>query len=326
MVAETAPGEETSQAVVARLNAHLKRFPDSPRQVDVLLRLGRAHQTLKEWPEALAAFQKVPPAHASSREALAGLTDAYRALVEQERTDPEDLSRLADDARQHLGERLSADSATWASEDCAAAVVLARLELARQPPNAKAADEGLNRAETRLATLATASPETAKSASSLLAEARRLRVLSLAGRGELDAARDTLGRLSDAEPGAFLELLDGLDRAAPQQPETARALAQLQRETALRLADRRDALSDVQRDRLDRVLARAYALTGDGPSAIRLYRALAGAHPRDAELKIALANTLAAEGAKEQLAEARGVWKESRRSMSRGRFRGARPV
>jgi tetratricopeptide (TPR) repeat protein len=309
MVAEATPGEDASAAVVARLIAHMQRFPESPRLAEVALRLGRAHGARSEWPEALAAFQKVPSAHASSREALVGLTAAYRSLIEQERSDPEDLGRLADDAQMRLGERLPVESDAWTVEECAAAVLLARLHLVRQPPDANAADDRLNRAENRLATLSTDSPENAKNASALLAEARQLRVVSLAGRGELDAARVTLGRLADAEPGAILELLDGLDRVAPERPETARALAQLQRETALRLADRRDTLSDAQRDRLDRVLARAYALTGDGPSAIRLYRALAASHPREVELKIALADTLANQGGAEQLSEARGVWK-----------------
>lgn len=309
MVAERTPSDEAASAVIERLTRHLERFPHSPKLAEAALRLGQAQLDRDEWAEALVAFQRVPGTHAAAKEALAGMTRAYRALTDLAGGDADNLTRLAEDVRTQWAERLPEDPRTWGVEACDGAVVAARLELARPSPNARTADDWLNRAEERLVKLAAETPETANRTEVLLAETRRLRVLSLAGRGELEAARQSLSRLADVEPESLLSLLDGLDRAAPNRPETAQALAQLQRETVLRLADRRATLSEAQRDRVDRVLARAYAVTGDRAAAIKIYRELVKARPREVELKIALAETLVDEGGAERLAEAGELWK-----------------
>jgi tetratricopeptide (TPR) repeat protein len=308
MVAEAMAGDEAARVVIERLTAHLERFPESPRRAEAALRLGQMQLARSEWAEALLAFQRIPPTHASASAALSGMTRAYRELTDLAQGDGDNLTRLADDMRTQWQARLSSDARTWDVEGCDAAVAVARLELIRATPDFKTADDWLNRAEEGLIPLSASAPEVAPRTGSLLAETRRLRVLSLAGRGELESARQMLARLADAEPESLLLVLDGLDRTESSRLETAKPLAQLQRETALRMEARRGELSEVQRLRVDRVLARAYALTGDRVAAIRIYRDLVKTRPTEIEWKIALAEALGDEGGAERLTEAVELW------------------
>lgn len=271
-------------AWIAALDDHLLRFAQSPTRVDVLWQSGQAALAEEDWPVALARFREVPPDSPRAASSLAGVTTAYRRLVQDRDVSPDDRSRIVADARQTLEPRLTGTA--WTDTQVDAALFLAESALGQTPPDYPIAERWLKR-------VSEAAPPGSETPAAWLPRAHQLHVLALAGRGEIESARRKLRELSP-QPRQLIEVLAGLDEIARWQPAARPALAQLQRDAALDLDAARNDLAPEEQTRLDRTLAEAFLATGDRAAAVLRYRALAKRLPADPTVQKTLAELLLA--------------------------------
>lgn len=267
---------------IAALDDHLVRYPNSPTRVDALWQRGQAALADEDWPVAIARFLEVPADSPRAASSLAGMTTAYRRLVQDRDLSPDDRARIVTDARQTLEPRLA--SQPWADTQVDAALFLAESALGQTPPDYPVAERWLKR-------VAETAPPASDTPAAWLPRAHQLHVLALAGRGEVDAARQKLRELSP-RPKELIEVLAGLDEIARWQPAARTALAQLQRDAALDLDAARNNLGPEEQMRIDRTLAEAFLATGDRAAAVLRYRALAKRLPNDASVHKTLADLL----------------------------------
>jgi predicted Zn-dependent protease len=138
-----------------------------------------------------------------------------------------------------------------------------------------------------------------------------LQVVSLAGQGKFQEARDMLQKLSATSPPELLRILDGI---APLQSDDREdpfhTLGDLQLEAALRLDRQRSELSAPEQRRLDECLARAYVATRQPARGIEIYEKLLDRAPRDKPLLTAYAELLVKCATKDCLKKALGAWQK----------------
>ncbi|MCA9080996.1 MAG: tetratricopeptide repeat protein, partial [Planctomycetaceae bacterium] len=140
-------------------------------------------------------------------------------------------------------------------------------------------------------------------------QAEQLRLISLAGRGQLNDAREQLDQLQSAAPATLLELLHGLSELGSHLPEaTSRDLGELQQQMGRRLQSRRAELTESQQRMLDEILAQAYVASGDLPEAAAVYKQLLQATPNDKRLMATLARVYFQRGQASDLEQAQHWW------------------
>jgi hypothetical protein len=281
---------------IAAVDAHLARFAKQPTAVEAWWQRGQAALGDHDWAAAVAALEHVPAAHRRGGSALEGLGLAYRELLAGIGEAADERERLVKAARGALEPRLSATEA-WGEPEMSAALFLAETALDEAKPDAATADRWLQRLESLPERPVSPMNGVETASETAVRETRRLtitrlRILALAGQGEIDAAQKRLTALND-HPDTLLKLLAGLDALAKARPETRPALARLEADTALRLDAARETLSPAQRIELDRALGAACLARGDHAGAILRYRRVSEALPNDRSARRLLAGLLA---------------------------------
>ncbi len=270
------------------LGEHLEHWPDAPTANDARLRLGRIEEHRGRWEAAVAAYRGVSADYDEYPRVLDALARCYRTWLGQRRAEGEPTAEAAREAARWFESLVvTSDGAlpqSWTLARRTAALAAAELRLAHTGDGSARAAALLHAA---LADAGEVSAEWAAAAESLL-------VFALAAEGQRQEAAGILARLSGGPPTQLLGTLDGLARAAEQAaPDARRELAELQLQTIGLLEPRWDDLPAGQRQRVERLRARALTDAGQTAEALAAYAELAEAHPDDAAVQEAYAALLA---------------------------------
>ena len=277
---------------IAALDNHLTRFAEKPTALEAWWQRGQAALADEDWAVAIAALQHVPANHRRAGSVLEGLVVAYRKLLSGLADSADERGRVVADARVTLEPRLQSIT-EWGESETSAALFLAETSLQGTTPDYDTADRWLKRLESLPVPAASAmTSASAAERETRVATISRLRILALAGKGEIDAAQTRLTALNN-RPEALLEVMAGLHALASVRPEARAAIARLERDAALRLDAARDALAPAQKIELDRALAAACLAMGDRDAAILRYRRVIEAVPNDRPTQAVLAGLLA---------------------------------
>jgi hypothetical protein len=277
---------------ISALDNHLARFAGNPTALEAWWQRGQAALADEDWAVAIAALQHVPANHRRAASVLEGLVIAYRKLLSGLAESADERRRVVADARVTLEPRLNPIT-EWGEAETSAALFLAETSLQGTTPDYDTADRWLKPLESLPVPAASAMTSAgAAEREARLATISRLRILTLAGKGEIDAAQTRLTALNN-RPEALLEVMAGLHALASARPEARAAIARLERDAALRLDATREALAPPQRIELDRALAAACLAMGDRDAAILRYRRVIEAVPNDRPTQAVLAGLLA---------------------------------
>ena len=215
--------------------------------------------------------------------------------------------------------RLPAPPRGWTSDEAGLVISLARLGLKRVRPDYRRIDQLLETILARgPAVIAVSGRKPDTDAVTIRDNTRQLRVLSLAGQGRLDQARQLVASFA-GRPDDLLALLDGLDQvAATTRPADRRRLGELQLQAAESLDAQRNSLDPANRQRLDRCLAQAFVAAGFPLRAVAVYERLVKAAPRDWKPRIRLAGVRLLIGTSAQKQAAITDWRAAERLLRPG--------
>jgi tetratricopeptide (TPR) repeat protein len=144
-------------------------------------------------------------------------------------------------------------------------------------------------------------------------------VVSLAGQGRIEEARQVLEGLAVAEPRTLLGILLGLTKLAERIPKAQRQeLGHLQLQAARRLDEQRAALDEGEQRLLDESRAEAYLAAGNIYDAALLYESLLKTQPRDRRLLRIVTELLEQQGTPEALRRAKEFWQRIEALEKRG--------
>lgn len=308
------------------LQQHRQRYAGTPSAAEAAWMLAQLEEGRQQWTAALPLYLELAqdPRHGAAAQQRAAIL--YEQILDRLRTMGQPLDAWEDQAVEELAafvRGFPASPAEWSAVQSEVCLRLARIVLAhREHPYSEAdklltavqqAGEARHREAVRLDTTP------AEEWSRMLHLAAQLRVVSLAGQGRIDEARQLFDSLAVAEPLTLLGLLQGLARLAEQIPEQRRIpLAHLQLETARQLRDQRTELTDEQRRVLDECLADASLAAGNIVDAIAMYESLLRSAPGDLARTRRIAGLLEREGTPESLARARSYWRQLERAERPG--------
>ncbi len=297
------------------LEQHRAHYPQHATAAEATWFLAQLEEYRQQFSAALELYEQVPADHARGLAAQAATARCYEKIIHRLRELGEPTDAWEKDALDRLQAMLppaATPNGELTGPHAEIAVRLARLLLARQPPDYAAADRLLERVfdDRQPAPGAEAEPAAGFEArAALQAQAVQLRVVSLAGQGRAAQAGRLLSDLSATRPEELLRILQAVS-TLPTGHELTPDLAGLQLQAAQKLAGQRDRLKPAEQRQLDDCLARALAATGQVPRAIALYEERLKAAPRDRALLTALAQTLMQSGTKEGYEKARARWRQ----------------
>ncbi len=301
------------------LEEHRKQFGDDPTGQEATWMLARLYERRGKITAALDLYKSIPAGQARSAAAQVAVARSYEKVLDRLRDLGEPLDEWEKEAIERLQKIVGAAARPAKGSPGAepeVAVRLARILLRARPPQFQAADRLLVEAGAALEkqSKATADPpgaEAVTAAAELQSQVRQLQVVSLAGQGRYQDARDVLHRLSQTRPVELLQILDGI---APLQSDDRHDpyhdLGKLQLDAALKLSEHRAALAAPQQRRLDECLARGFAATGEPARGIEIYEQLLARSPRDRTLLLAYARLLVKCGTDDCLKKALVVWRK----------------
>jgi hypothetical protein len=300
------------------LEEHRTRYGGGPTVDEATWMLARLHERRGKLTAALELYKTIPPGSKRAAAAHVAVARSYEKILDRLRELHEPLDQWEEEAIRTLEQLLPAvaDRKDAAAADAEVAVRLARILLHARPPQFETADRLLVRAAGWIESAGPppadlALPEGPSAGMELRALLRQLQVVSLAGQGKFQQARETLQKLSTTSPPELLRILDGIAPLhADDQQDPFRDLGELQLEAALRLDKQRAALSAAEQRRLDECLAQAYVATRQPERGIEIYARLLERAPRDKPLLTAYAGLLMKCGSKECLQKALGAWRK----------------
>jgi len=301
------------------LEEHRARYSGSPSIPEATWLLAKLHDRRGKLTTALELYKLIPPDHKRGAAARVAIARTYEKILDRLRELHEPLDAWEDEAiatLQKVSPLPPGGKPTANVADTEVPVRLARILLRTTPPQFGAADKILRQAEGMLA--AVGSPEAVSTGDrrdsptlELRAMVRQLQVISLAGQGKFQDARDMLQRLSATSPPELLRILDGIaPLQADDRQDPFHTLGDLQLEAALRLDKQRSELSAPEQRRLDECLARAYVATRQPDKGVAIYEKLLDRAPRDKPLLTAYAELLVKCATKECLKKAVAAWQK----------------
>lgn len=308
-------------AYLGLLAEHRAKFTDPTTTGEATWMLAELDEGERNESEAVARYREIPFEHPRAGAALAAMARCYEKLIDRRRGRNEPTPELEREAVATLQRSLpSAADASLAlnRHQAEAAMRLARIQLRRRPPDYAAADRWLLRV---LASPVPSEPESQPPTSPIdspavpspqvLTQALQLRIVSLAGQGKYVEARRQLERSAQGTPADTLRILEGLSPlTASDADDPLHDLGNLQLETALRLAENREALSAADQRRLDECLAQGYTAAGQSRRGIEIYESLLEKSPRDRKLLATLARLLGRSNDATTRQKAVDVWKK----------------
>lgn len=266
----------------ALLQEHLRTWPKGPGAERVWRQLGQLREHQHQWQRAIQAYQAISPGNPEYLQAAEAVERCYRAWLSELEAAGKPSEEIATQAADWFESLVLGPQGRpperWSPLQRFAVLAAARLRLdfpsardGNAPPNGRTAGY-----------------------------AKAAKLLSTALQGATDAPPDDL-----------LGMLECLGRvAAAAQPEVRTQLAELQVRKIKLLLDGGAALSRAERQTLARIHAQALADTGRTEEALRAYRVLAEAYPRDGAIQEAYARLLSARDDQASLKVALAKWRE----------------
>ncbi|MGE5194250.1 MAG: hypothetical protein ACM3U2_17290 [Deltaproteobacteria bacterium] len=296
------------------LEEHRARYGKSPTVSEATWMLAKLRDRRGKLSAALELYKSIPPASKHAPAARVAVARTYEKILDRLRELHEPLDQWEEEAIQTLDQWLPALAERNGAAEAEVPIRLARILLRASPPQFEAADRLLVRAAGMIespgaAQSDTLPPGTASPRLELRALVRQLQVVSLAGQGKFQEAREMLQTLSTTSPPELLRILDGLaPLQADDRQDPFHDLGELQLEAALKLSEQRAALSAAEQRRLDECLARAYIATRQPERGIEIYARLLERAPHDKALLTAYAELLMKCAGKECLKKALAAW------------------
>jgi len=310
------PSRSRREEYTRVLEEHRSKYGKGPTGPEATWMLAGLNDRRGQMTVALELYKAIPADHKRAAAAQIAIARSYERILDRLRQLHERLDPWEEDAIKTLQQLLPAESSEPLEiHQADVAVRLARILLHCNPPRFEAADRLLVRAGAALRE-PSAPPETGKAKTAAGADEirpviRQLQVVSLAGQGRFQDAREMLHQLSATSPA---ELLRIIDRISPLESDDRQDpfhdLGELQLEAALRLNEHRSELAEADQRRLDECLARAYLATGQTRRGIEIYETLLTGNWRDKSLLKSYAELLVKCGNKDCLAKALTAWRK----------------
>lgn len=313
------PTRQRREELTRVLEEHRARYPDPATRGEATWMLAELSENRGQFTVALKLYQELSPGHSRGPDALAAAGRCYEKILERLKDLQQPIDAWEREAVVTLQEGLRELDATrtpLSRPQADAAIRLARFLLQRRPPDFVTADRWLLRAIESLSV--PASPSDAAEGGTtegppddLKTSALRLRIVSLAGQGKYQDARQQIDQLTTGNPSQMLQVLAGLATiSSNDRQDPFRELGSLQLQAAQKLNAERATLNEADRRRLDECLAQGFAATGQSKQAIRIYESLIQGAPRDRLLLTALAELLGGDGDRESVRRAPEVWRK----------------
>lgn len=316
-------------AYTAALEEVQKQFPDSKNDYEAGWMLARLEEARLQYSKALVLYDEVPADHPRAADAQLGIARCYEQILQR-------LSSLGkptkawrqeaiDVLEKYLADFPAESNPLILQSQADIAIRLTRIYLNDSPPLYDKANRLLeliiSSASRNIAELkrnnehAEASvAQTAKVIqrwNDIANQARRLKIITLAGQGNPTAARSLVENLENAGTNELLSVLNGVSQInLDLSAETRYELGLLQLKSAEKLISRREELTPPQRQQLDLCLAEAYLATNQHIRALEYYQELLKQSPRDSTLIKQVALLLERCGTKACLREAAQKWRQ----------------
>ena len=294
------------------LEEQLQQWPQAAATDRARVWLGDLRRSQHDWAGATAVYNEVARDHPQYEAAVRALADAYDRWLAALQADGKPREQVAADAAAQLLAKISpadpAAPASFTQFDRFCALAAAKIQLEHQN-NPAAAERVLTHALDR-------SPDPP---SAWRSEAAILLVYALAAQGRTDAAARVMDQISGGDPGGLVTLLAALtELSAAAQPDSRRALAELQLRTVALLEPRQNELPTAMRKAFDKGRATALAAAGRTAEALQAYNELAEQHPLDGQIQQARAELLQATNDPATLRQALEQWRAIERHSRRG--------
>ncbi len=294
---EQQPTTARRDAYRAALEDHCVRFAQQSTLLEATWMLALLEEHAQEWTRALSLYGEIPATHARGPAAQARVADLYDRILNSLHSQGQpvgDWQARAIDQLQAYVRDFPPAPARVSIEQSRIALKLARWLLDQSPPDFAAAGTLLDRV---LDTSRIVERETKRDNAppdpvwnELSTSASQLRVVTLAGEGHLEQARQALAELAQTAPVQMLDVLHGLTEVSGSiGVQHRQALARMQLELSQHLDARRDQLDVALQGKLDECLAEARAATGDIKGAAVIYEKLLWQQPDDRRMLTALA-------------------------------------
>ncbi|MEZ6067725.1 MAG: hypothetical protein R3B90_18900 [Planctomycetaceae bacterium] len=317
---------ERREAYTAALEAHREAYPGTATGVEATWMLAALEERRNQWTRALELYRAIANDMGRGPQAHVRIAALYELILARLR----ELQQPPDEWEDRAVEELAAcvrsyppGAAEWSPMQAEVTLRLVRIVLGhREHPYAEA-DALVQRVQT-------AGEAQRRSAErdggtlpvewqQFLRTAGQLRVVSLAGQGKLDEARDMFNSLAVTDPAVLLELLLGLGELSDGIPAEQRtALGHLQLQAARTLRSRAAELSTAELRALARAEVEAYRATGNLLDAIKGYEALLEQSPRDKELLRVVASLCSELGTPDSLGQGRRLWQRLEAQLEKG--------
>lgn len=315
------PTRQRREELIRVLEEHRSRYPEPATRGEATWMLAELAERRGQFTVALKLYDEIPRGQARGPEALAAAGRCYEKILDRLK----ELQQPADAwEREAITTLQSGLRETEAAKDplsrpqADAAIRLARFLLQRRPTDFVTADRWLQRV---IESLAPPAPEVSSKtpvpavgpapADELRTAALRLRIVSLAGQGKYQDARQQLEQLTAGSPSQMLQVLSGLASiSSNDKQDPFRELGSLQLQAAKKLDEERSTLSEADRRRLDECLAQGYAATGETKQAVRIYESLIHGAGRDRRLLTSLAELLGRDRDRDLVRRAPEIWQK----------------
>lgn len=311
------PSEARRADYISQLKEHVSKFSDSPTIHEAQWSLAVDAIQHHEWPAAVEALESIPSDHARAIEAQAQLPYCYeQGLVNSvDASAQEAWEKRAVVSLQNQYATWPRPPAGWSLTQAENALRWARLLLRLNNRRYKEADQLLvqilNSREIEVREVARDRSKLDPAWDRLVPTVTQLRVISLAGQGQMSEAEKLFETATATAPEDLLPLLSGLSELAAGLDEPSRRhLGRIQLAAARRLAQQRASLAPEMASLINRCLADAYAATGDLPEAINLYESQLKANPRDRALLEVIGTLSLQRGKPEDLKRAKGIYRQ----------------
>jgi outer membrane protein assembly factor BamD (BamD/ComL family) len=321
--------ETRRQEFISALEMHRRRFAEHATSAEAAWMQGSFEDQHGQVAAALELYRLVPTDHARGPAARVAIARCHERIVQRFRESKQPTAEAESAAVTELRQMLAPDAKFPARLDDSQAEVAVRLAsilLNQRPPQFTEADRWL---ELSLAASDLTSPlaplgrgvggEGSSAATARSTMALPLRIVSLAGQGRAEQARDVLLSLTATKPNDLLRIVEGLFAVPRESRSTVqRDLAELRLEAAENLARVRKQLAVPEQRRLDLCLVQAYLDTGQFRKAIEQHETFAAQIGRDPTLLRRLTEVLSTCDRPECRAKAQSTWRKLEVALTPG--------
>jgi len=302
---------------ISQLKDHVAMYPNSPTTIEAQWSLAVDAIQHQEWITAVDFLEAISPGHARSMSAEAQLPYCYEqgfAVM----VDRDQRSSCEQRAKSSLNRQLESwpqPPAGWTLTQSETALRWARLLLRLSNRPYKEADELLSQIlhsrDIEAREVARDSSRLDPAWDRLVPAVTQLRIISLAGLGQMVEAEKLFATATMASAEDLLAILSGLsDLASSLNEQSRRDLGRVQLAAARRLEKQRASLTPEFARLVDRCVAEAYVATGDLPEAIGLYESLLKKNPRDKSLLETIGTLSLKRGKIEDLKRAKSIYRQ----------------